>query len=146
MFYYPIFLDLRAKPVLVIGGGRVALRKIKGLLEAQARVTVISPAILDELRALPIKILERVYQLGDSVGHALIFATTDNRTVNAQIASDAAALGIPANIVDSPEECGLIVPARFTGSDVQVAVSTGGIDPRRAVAIRNRIKQMLAQV
>ena len=143
MNYYPIFLDLRLKPVLVVGGGKVALRKVKGLLEAQARVTIVSPEVAGELRALPVTILERQYQSGDLPGYALVFAATGNRAVNAQIGREAAALGIPANIADAPEECGFIVPARFTDADVQIAVSTGGRDPRRAVAIRNRIKEML---
>ena len=146
MNYYPIFLDLRSKPVLVIGGGNVALRKVKGLLEAEAQVTVISPETAHELRALPIKILNRVYQTGDCLGHTLIFATTDNRAVNAQIARDALSLGIPSNIADAPEECGFIVPARLAETDLQIAVSTGGTDPRRAVAIRNRIKQMIGSL
>ena len=143
VYYYPIFLDLRSKPVLVIGGGKVALRKVKGLLEAQARVTVISPKVHDDLRALPIKIMEREYQAGDLQGNALVFATTDNRAVNAQIAQDAAFLGIPSNIADAPGECGFLVPARLAEGGVQIAVSTGGTNPRRAVAIRNRIKEML---
>lgn len=146
MNYYPIFLDLRSKPVLVIGGGKVALRKVKGLLEAEAQVTVISPETANALRALPIKILERVYKTGDCLGHTLIFATTDNRAVNAQIARDALSLGIPSNIADAPEECGFIVPARLAETDLQIAVSTGGTNPRRAVAIRNRIKQMIGSL
>ncbi len=146
MNYYPIFLDLRSKPVLVIGGGKVALRKVKGLLEADAQVIVISPETLEELRSLPVKILERAYQTGDCLGHALVFAATDNRAVNAQIARDALSVGVPSNIADAPEECGFIVPARLAETDLQIAVSTGGTDPRRAVAIRNRIKQMIGSL
>ena len=146
VYYYPIFLDLRSKPVVVIGGGKVALRKVKSLLEAQAQVTVISPEILDDLRALPIQVLERSYQDGDLRGHALVFATTNKRAVNALIAHDAAALGIPSNIADAPEECGFIVPARLTEGDLQIAVSTGGRDPQRAVAVRDRLQQILKQV
>ena len=143
MYYYPIFLDLRSKPVLVVGGGKVALRKVKGLLQARARVTVIAPESVEELRALPLTAIERVYQTGDCMGQTLVFATTNSRAVNAQIARDAAALGIPSNIADAPGECGFIVPARIAEADFQIAVSTGGTDPRRAVAIRNRIKLML---
>jgi siroheme synthase-like protein len=139
--YYPIFLDLRAKPVLVVGGGKVALRKAKGLLEAGARVTIIAPDVLDDLRAQSADVLLRKYQGGDCAGHTLVFAATSSREVNAQIAREAAALGIPSNVADAPEECGFIVPARFTEGDVQIAVSTGGRDPRRAVAIRDRIRR-----
>jgi siroheme synthase-like protein len=141
--YYPIFLDLRSKPVLVIGGGKVALRKTKGLLEAEARVTIIAPAVLEDLRVQPVTIYEREYRAGDCVGFTLVFAATNVREVNARIGREAADLGIPANIADAPEECGFIVPARFSEGDIQIAVSTGGRDPRRAVAIRERIKQVL---
>jgi precorrin-2 dehydrogenase / sirohydrochlorin ferrochelatase len=143
VIYYPIFLDLRFKPVLVAGGGKVALRKVKGLLESQAKVTVVAPAILDELKAAAVTTLEREYQSADCPGYVLVFAATDDRQVNAQIARDAAALGIPSNIADAPEECAFIVPARLTEGDIQIAVSTGGTDPRRAVAIRNRIRAIL---
>ena len=146
VYYYPIFLDLRSKPVVVIGGGKVALRKVKGLLEAQAQVTVISPEILEDLRALPIHVLERDYHDGDLRGHVLVFATTNDRAVNALIAQNADALGIPSNIADAPDECGFIVPARLIEGDLQIAVSTGGRDPRRAVAVRDRIQQILKQV
>ena len=146
IYYYPIFLDLRCRPVLVAGGGKVALRKIKGLLEAQAQITVVSPESLDELRALPVKILDRAYQTGDCQGHTLVFAATSDRAVNALISRDSEALGIPSNIADSPEECRFIVPARCAVADAQIAVSTGGEDPRRAVALRNQIKEALAQV
>ena len=144
--YYPIFLDLRAKPVLVVGGGKVALRKTKGLLEAEARVTIIAPRVLDELRSLPVDVFDRDYRSGDCTGHTLIFAATSSREVNAQIGREAAALGIPSNIADAPAECGFIVPARFTESGVQVAVSTGGLDPRRAVAIRNGIRRLFQSI
>ena len=140
--YYPIFLDLRSKPVLVVGGGKVALRKVKRLIEAEARVTIVSPIVADELRGHQVTLIERKYAPGDCIGYALIFAATDGRDVNAQIARDAAALGIPANVADSPEECGFLVPAQFSESGVQVAVSTYGVNPRRAVAIRDRIRQL----
>lgn len=143
MTYYPIFLDLRTKSVLVAGGGKVALRKTKGLVEAGARVTIIAPAVLDELRALPVTVLEREYRDGDCAGQMLVFAATSSREVNAQIARESAGLGISANIADAPAECGFIVPARLSEGDVQIAVSTGGTDPRRAVGIRDRIKRML---
>ena len=136
--YYPIFLDLRSKPVLILGGGRVALRKAKGLLEAGARVTIIAPEVSKDLRAQPVAIVEREYRRGDCVGQTLVFAATSSRLVNSQIGREAAAAGVPSNIADAPNECGFIVPARFTEAGVQVAVSSWrhrskalGIHPRR---------------
>ena len=146
MIYYPIFLDLRSKPVLVAGGGTVATRKVKGLLEAGARITIIAPNVSEELRGRDVTIVEREYRSGDSKGYVLVFAATSSRDVNAQIGREAATLGIPANIADAPEECGFIVPARFGDGEVQIAVSTGGKDPRRAVAVRDRIKDRVNEL
>lgn len=147
MVYYPIFLDLRSRHVLVAGGGTVALRKARGLAEAGARITVVAPVVREELRAVASEVHVRPYAAADCAGKALIFAATDQRAVNARIGRDAAALGIPANIADAPEECGFIVPARFHhGAELQVAVSTGGTDPRRAVAIRDRIRDFVTEV
>ena len=147
MNYYPIFLDLRSKPVLVVGGGKVATRKVKGLLEAQAHVTVVAPVISNDLReTAAITLVEREYQSCDCPGHALIFAATSSREVNAQIARDARAQSIPSNVADAPEECAFIVPARLSDGIIQIAVSTGGTDPRRAVAIRDSIRRALPAI
>ena len=146
MIYYPIFLDLRSKAVLVVGGGVVALRKTKGLVEAGALVTVVSPVVSEQLTSLAAEVRERPYETSDMSGFTLVFACTNVRAINAQVTSDAAYCGIPANIADAPEECSFLVPARFQSDDIQVAVSTGGRDPRHAVAIRNRMEQFFHEM
>jgi precorrin-2 dehydrogenase / sirohydrochlorin ferrochelatase len=141
--YYPIFLDLTDRPVVVIGAGRVGLRKIRALVEAKARVTVVSPACAE---ALPEDVtwLRREYAEGDLAGAFLAYAATNRREVNAAIRGEANRRGIPVNVADSPEECDFIVPARFQQEDLQIAVSTGGTKPGRAAAIRDKIKDFLS--
>jgi len=141
--YYPIFLDLAGRPVVVIGAGRVGARKIRALTEAMARVTVISP---DCVEALPegVTWLCREYAAGDLAGAFLAYAATNHREVNAAVKREANERSIPVNVADSPGECDFIVPARLQQEDLQIAVSTGGTKPGRAAAIRDKIKEFLS--
>jgi len=128
--HYPIFLDLRNRPVLVVGAGKVALRKVRGLVEAGARVTVIAPQALAEFDTLPVRVIRRRYRPADLTGVALVFAATSDRAVNRNIGQAAGRRGIFANIADSADECDFVVPARVRRGRVQIAIATGGTDPR----------------
>jgi siroheme synthase-like protein len=141
--WYPLFLDIRGKRVLVVGGGRVALRKAKGVLDAGARVVAVAPEFAAEFADLDVKRLEREFEDDDVEGAALVFAATDSREVNRRVGEAAAARGIVANIADAPEECGFIVPARVEHEGLTVAVSTGGADPSRAAKMKKRLEQWL---
>jgi precorrin-2 dehydrogenase / sirohydrochlorin ferrochelatase len=146
MVYYPIFLDLRGSEVLVVGAGNVALRKVRGLVEADASVTVVSPEVLPEFETLPVRIVRRRFRKPDlRKGQALVFAATDRREVNAAVAEAAHDLGIPVNVADALAECSFLVPSRIRKGDVQIAVSTSGRNPRLAVALRKRIEAALTQ-
>jgi siroheme synthase-like protein len=141
--WYPIFLDLKDRPVLVVGAGKVALRKAKGLLEAGARVTVVAPKHEREFKALAVKLVEREFRTGDLAGAALVFAATDERLTNHRIAIAAKGRGIFANIADSAQECGFLVPARLARGGVQIAVSTGGRNPRVSAELRRKLESVL---
>ena len=143
MPYYPLFLDLRGKPVLVVGAGKVALRKVRGLLESDARVTVVAPEGLAEFEKLPVRWVRRRFRQSDLRGQVLAFAATNDRHVNRTVGQRAKMLGIPANVADAPAECDFIVPARVRRGDLQVAVSTGGRSPRLAAELRRRIERVL---
>lgn len=141
--WYPIFLDLEGRRAVVIGGGKVALRKARGLVEAGAAVTVISPRFDPEFETLEVEKVEREFLDSDVEGAALVFAATDVRQVNQRVGVRAGALGIPANIADAPAECIFIVPARVRHDDLQIAISTGGEDPSRAASIRAKLENWL---
>ncbi len=130
--------------MVVVGGGKVGLRKARGLLEAGAQVVVVSPKFDSNFDDLAVEKIERAYLRTDLEAAQLAFAATNDREVNRQVGEDARALKIPVNVADSLEECGFIVPARSSIDGVQIAISTGGADPSRAAALRRRIEELLS--
>jgi precorrin-2 dehydrogenase len=141
--HYPIFLNLKERPVLVVGAGKVALRKVRGLLEAGARITVVAPRFEPEFENLPVRLVRRRFRAIDLKDASLIFAATSDRNVNRRIGRLAKAKGIFANVADSAEECDFLVPARVSKGGVQIAVSTGGVAPRLASELRKKLEQIL---
>jgi precorrin-2 dehydrogenase/sirohydrochlorin ferrochelatase len=141
--HYPIFLDLKDRPVLVVGAGKVALRKTRGLIEAGARITVIAPEIDAEFEELPVRLVRRRFRASDLAGVFLVFAATDDRLTNHRIGIASKGRSLLANIADSAEECDFIVPARVHRGDVQIAVSTGGESPRLSAELRRKLEEVL---
>lgn len=129
-FNYPIYLDLTSRSCLVVGGGAVALRKIKGLLEAGAKVTLIAPMVIPPLAALlPMNpnliYLSKSFVHGDAKGFFLVIAATDNHEVNAAVAQEAADNGQLANIADDPTAGNFIIPAQGHSGKLRFTVATG---------------------
>ncbi len=141
--HYPVFLDLKDRPVLMVGAGKVALRKTRGLLEAGARITVVAPDCEPEFEELPVRLVRRRFRASDLAGALLVFAATDDRLTNHRIAIAAKGRGQFANIADSAEECGFLVPARLHRGDVQIAISTGGESPRLTAELRKKLEEIL---
>ncbi len=144
MQYYPAYLDLRGRPCVVIGGGEIAARKVASLLEAGARVTVVSPTLADALResADTHEIVHhcRAYRRGDLAGAWLAYAATDDEGVHAAIAAEATEARVFLNVVDRPRFCGFIVPAVVHRDPVTVAVSTGGASPALAKRLARELE------
>jgi uroporphyrin-III C-methyltransferase / precorrin-2 dehydrogenase / sirohydrochlorin ferrochelatase len=147
MRYFPLFLDLSRKPVLLVGGGDVAARKFALLGDAGALVTVVAPALGSELAAAlgrgELTHVAREFASLDIEGQWLIVAATDDRAVNAAVAAAANAARIPCNVVDDRELSSFIMPAIIDRSPVQIAVSTGGTSPVLARLIRERLETLL---
>ena len=141
--HYPIFVDLKDRPVLVVGGGRVALRKTTGLLEAGARVTVVAPEFQPAFESLEVRLVRRKFRTADIAGCVLVFAATNDRRTNHRIGIAARNKGVFANIADSVEDCDFLVPARLERHGIQVAVSTGGVSPRTAAEMRRKLEKIL---
>ncbi|MEW6607740.1 MAG: bifunctional precorrin-2 dehydrogenase/sirohydrochlorin ferrochelatase [bacterium] len=142
MTYYPICLNLKNKKCLVVGGGKVALRKVKSLVEAQAKVTVISPKFSTLFKELENKItcLKEKYNSNHIKKDTfLVIAATNDKQFNAKIARDANKLNLLINVVDSPEMCNFIVPAIMVRGDLIISVSTSGKSP----ALARKIKEDL---
>lgn len=145
--YYPVFFDLRDRPVLVIGGGRLALEKVQGLLAAEAEITVVAPTLDRTLRAMSdegrIHHVEREYQPGDMRDMAVVMAARDDASGNEALLEDARALGIPLNAADDPEHCDFILPAVVRRPPLTLAISTGGGSPAVARRLREELNEFL---
>ena len=132
-------LDLRSRDCLVVGGGVVATDKVEGLLAADARVTVVAPAIDDRLRALPVRLVERPFRGRDVRDRFLVVAATNDRAVNIDVSRTAAARNTLCNVADDPELCTFILPAIVRREPILVGVSTGGASPALAQRLRDDI-------
>jgi siroheme synthase-like protein len=143
--YYPILLNIQGRKCLVAGGGNVALRKVKTLLEHGANVEVVSPVFCPELNQLAadgaIRAIQRDYKSED-LQHAFIaIAATDDAKTNERLAAEARRQGVLTNVVDDPKNSGFIVPSYLKRGDVIIAVSTSGRSPALARKIRNELEK-----
>ncbi|MEN8178511.1 MAG: siroheme synthase CysG [Pseudomonadota bacterium] len=147
MDYFPIFLDIKSKRCVVVGGGAVAERKTASLLKSGANVILISPTLTASLSGWrdtgQLTHLDRVFDDKDIEGAYLVIAATSDGQVNRRIAELASAQRIPVNVADQPELCSFIVPSVIDRSPVVAAVSTGGASPVLARLIRSRMESMI---
>ena len=145
--YYPIFLNIGGKRCVVVGGGQVALRKARALLEHGADVTVISPDLCPELcqfaESEEIHILSREYQSGDLKGAFVVIAATNDDDINRRVAEEADRNAILVNVVDDAQNSHFILPSYLRRGDITVAVSTAGQSPALARKIRARLEKDL---
>lgn len=147
MDYFPVFLDLKNRLCLLVGGGEVATRKGRMLAKAGARLRIVAPEISAELRDLAKKnngeLHERDYQSDDLHDCVLVIAATDIESLNEQISADAQALHLPVNVVDTPALCTYITPAIIDRSPLVIAVSSGGEAPVLARLVRAKLEAFI---
>jgi precorrin-2 dehydrogenase/sirohydrochlorin ferrochelatase len=145
--FYPVYLNLNGKRVVVIGGGEVAERKIDSLLDAGANVLVISPEVTARIAALArgnrIELNKRTYVRGDCTGAALVFAATGDPDVSRAVHEEATTLGIFINTADEPAYCTFIMPAVVRRGDIGIAISTNGKSPALAARLRRKISDIV---
>jgi len=143
--YYPVSLNIRGRRCVVVGGGEVALRKVKVLLEHGADVVVISPDLCPELARLAesgkINGRKRAYETGDLAGAFLVIAATDDAVINRQVAGEARSKSFLVNVVDDAENSDFIVPSYLRRDGLTIAVSTAGQSPALARKIRTRLEK-----
>ena len=142
MDYYPVFLNLKGRKAVVVGGGKVAERKISALLKAGADVTVVTPSLTPGLqKALSqkkIAHLARPYMRGDLKGAFLAIAATDSSATNRRVSKDAPGL---VNVVDVPSECNFIAPSVVRRGPLLLAISTSGTSPAFARTLRKELQK-----
>jgi siroheme synthase-like protein len=141
---YPVNLVVDGRPCLVVGGGRVAAGKVRGLLEAGARVTVVAPDIDPAIAALDgVAIERRTYRQGDVAGYRFAVAATGDPSVNQAVYDDGEEAGVWVNAADDPARCSAILPARIRQGRLTVTISTGGHSPAVASWLRERLAEEL---
>jgi len=148
MIYYPIFLDVQGKPVLLVGGGHVADEKLGKLVDHGADVTIVAPELIapvrryvDEGRA---KWEQRPFQAGDTEGYFLVMVATDNGAVNRTVADEARSRSILVNAADDAANCDFILPSLVRRGELAIASSTGGSSPALARWFRERMEEFLS--
>jgi precorrin-2 dehydrogenase / sirohydrochlorin ferrochelatase len=145
--FYPVYLDLRGKPVIIIGGGEVAERKAESLLDTGASIIVISPDLSPNLAALVdqkrLEVRQRRYVHGDCAGAVLVFSATDDPEVSRDVYREASALGIFVNTADQRSLCSFIMPAVVRRGKIGIAISTSGTSPALASRLRDQISKIV---
>ena len=147
MRYYPIYLDLKQRPALVVGGGAIAEGKAEQLLAAGALLTIVSPDLTARLRELlqqnAFVYWPREFSVTDLDNVALVISATDNQAINEAVAREAQARNLLYNIVDQVPLCNFITPALVTRGDLQITVSTGGGSPSVAQLVKRQIGELI---
>ena len=142
MAYFPMFIELKNMPCLVIGGGAVAVRKVQVLKEFEAEVTVLSeqfvPALEERTDIVKIK---KSFERSDLSGFFLVVAATDDVILNRSISEECKKRNIFVNVVDQQEDCGFIFPSYLKRGEVVAAFSSGGKSP----ALAKRLKQIMEE-
>lgn len=144
--YYPIMLDIKEKKCVVIGGGNIAYRKVISLLEAGAKVTVISKEINEDIKLLlkdqVVECIEEKYDFKYINDCYLVYAATDDKEVNELVYSQCSEKNILVNVVDKPEICNFIVPSKLQRGNLTIAISTNGKSPMLSRKIRQDLEKV----
>ncbi|MGP8260899.1 MAG: bifunctional precorrin-2 dehydrogenase/sirohydrochlorin ferrochelatase [Acidobacteriaceae bacterium] len=147
MSLFPIFLKLTGRPCIVIGAGDIAESKIDSLRAAEARVTVIAPAVSARIAAMAeageVVLHQREYATGDLAGQFLAVAATNDTVVNRAVFAEAQATGVLINAVDDPPFCDFYFPSVVRRGELQIAISTAGASPALAQRLRKEIDAQL---
>ena len=145
--YYPIYLDIEDRDVLIIGGGNVCARKAETMMKYGARVTIVSPECTEEIEEWASKkmltVRRKMYEEPDLQGASIVIASTDDPCINARVARDCRRRRIPVNVVDVTHLCEFIVPAIVERGSIQIAVSTGGKSPALARTLKEDLQKFV---
>jgi precorrin-2 dehydrogenase/sirohydrochlorin ferrochelatase len=140
---FPINLNLEGRSCLVVGAGRIGLRKTEQLLATGARVTVVAPEVVGDFAALPVTIHQRAFELTDLDGQRLVITATGNRELDQLIYDTCEERGIWINSADDPERCAFTLPAVVRRGDLMVTVSTGGNSPAFSSWMRQKLEALV---
>lgn len=150
MAYYPVFIELKDRRCVVIGGGHEAQRKVEGLIAAEGRVDIISPTLTDELKRMVDagtidSWQQREYHDGDVDGYEIVMVATDDGKVNADVSAEGKRKRVWVNAADDTENCDFILPAVIRSGNITLAASTGGTSPALARRLREELQAYLTE-
>lgn len=153
MGYFPFYTEIAGRNGVIIGGGRVAARKVEKLLAFGPKLTVIAPeiepcireleAVAEEKGAAPLMLKERMFQMPDLTGADFVIAATDDETLNGRVSEYCMAEHIPVNVVDDRAKCSFLFPALVQEGDLTIGICTNGRSPAAAAWVRKKISQQL---
>ncbi len=141
--FLPLNIRIDNKKILFVGGGKIALHKIKTVEQYTRNITIISPEIQDELHQMGFAEIYKEYETSDLQGFFLVYACTNILEVNRRIKDDAAEFGIMVNVVDNRELSDFISPAVIKKDEMTIAVSSNGQNVKKSVEWRNRLQNMM---
>lgn len=146
MAYFPFFIDIKDKPFLVVGGGNVALRKVRKLLPFEPKITLCAPEICEEILDIDGLIIKRrKFEERDLEGVFAVISATSDEQLNSRIYEICKEKNILVNTVDVPDKCGFIFPALVKKNDISVGVSTGGKSPLYAKYLRKKLDRLITE-
>lgn len=146
MAYFPFYIDIEKKDILVVGGGAVALRKVEKLLPFNPVITVVSPEICNEIVKLGVKTVKRVFADSDLDGMFCVISATNNSQVNEHIYRLCSAKNIPVNTVDDKERCTFIFPALVKENGITAGITTSGKSPVYAKYVKEQLIHLLENI
>ena len=141
--FLPINVRIDDKNILFVGGGKIAMHKIKTVEKYSRNITLVAPEIHEDLKGAGFREIYKEYETSDLAGFFLVYACTNNLELNQRIKKDAAESGILVNIVDNRELSDFISPAIIKREEMTVAISSNGENVKKSVEWRNRIESML---
>jgi precorrin-2 dehydrogenase/sirohydrochlorin ferrochelatase len=141
--FLPISIDISEQKILIIGGGKSALKKVLILQRFGAEIEVIAEKICDEINSFGITCFQKSYEKNDLKGYLMLYSCTNNSLLDRQIAADAREIGVLVNIHDNPELCQFVSPAIYQDSNISVAVSSNAENVYESIRLRNQIQEYL---
>ena len=147
MAYFPLYTDIRGFKILMVGGGNIALRRLKTLQMFHEHITVISPSVCKEIEDIALEgfvtWISRSYIPGDLKNFDMVLAATDDREVNHTVFLEARREKIPVNISDCKEECSFYFPSVIKDGDIVIGVTSGGADHKKTKQTADRIRSLI---
>lgn len=145
--YFPLFVDLSDKNIVVVGGGEIATRRIKTLLYFTRNVTVVAPRLTRELtdlgKAGKVEVVARPVKRSDLEQAYMVIAATNDRKLNDEIYRICKAQGIYANVIDDKEKCDFYFPGVYIQEELVIGVTASGLDHKKAARVREGIERVL---